>query len=302
MRNAEISSLLLKVFQNFERIDRLVNASFPDIGQVFGKTSIELPRLTPPELGFIKVVSWLYVHIFELGKVGTDFLSKNIFLLNAEQIEYELEFTTRLNNFRTYLQHNLDTRVSRNATIVQTCQTWLKEHCGTPIPETDEKWALCLEQFLEEAHKYLDILLKVIRSIECHSEKTQFSEEWSILLKQFHPPYKFDELIPLVAKDMGRDYIDPIKLRKRAYTRWKEDLSILKWPYCFETVARKMIESELLNENTPQLPITGTDLIDVLGITPGIKLGEALKKAKDIYLRCPCSREKLLEVLKEEYY
>lgn len=300
MRSAEINSLLLNVLQSFDQLDRLVKAIFPDIGQLFGKTSIELPRLTPPELGFIKVVSWLYVHIFELGKVGTEFLAKKSFLLNAEQIEYDLEFTTRLNNFRTYLQHNLDTDVSRNATIIQTCQTWLLKHCGTPIPETDERWALCLEKILEEAHMYLDILLKIIRTIECHCEKMQFSEEWIILLKQYHPPYKFDELIPLVAKDMGRDYIDPIKLRKKAYTRWKEDLSILKWPYCFETVARKMIESELLNENTPHLPLTGKDLIDILGIPPGIKVGEALKKAKDIYLRCPCTKEKLLEILKEE--
>ena len=290
---------LLDIIQSFERIDRITNASFPEVGIIFGNTSIETPRIEHAEFGFIKVVSWFYVYLVEKGNISIDFLIDKFNAYKITDSNAKDEFPTRIQSFRTYFQHNLDFNQKHGVAIITTCQNWLSNKCGTPIPETVEQWSKCLIELLNEGQHFLELLQKTIREIEKDESKGIIISEWVLAIKRYHPAYEFDQLISVVTKDMGREHIQPEQLRKRFISQWQTELKILRWPYSFDTEARKLIEKVLLNEDTMVLPITGKDVMKFFNISPGPEVGNILQKAKILYSQRPCSAEILLKQLKD---
>ena len=122
-------------------------------------------------------------------------------------------------------------------------------------------------------------------------------QEWIIRLRRYHPPHEFDTLISKVASDMGRDSIDPVRVRERHYGKWTSDLNQLQGEYEFEVEARRLIEHTLLTETAAIIPITGKDVMEVFGIPPGAQVGHLLARAHALYQSAPCSRDSLLQLL-----
>ena len=126
-----------------------------------------------------------------------------------------------------------------------------------------------LVSLLSEALSFLDALCQCIRGIENDESQQMIVQEWTIRLRRYHPPYEFDTLISKVASDMGRDTIDPVRVRERYYGKWTNDLSLLQGEYEFDVEARRLIEHTFLTETAAIIPITGEDVMEVFDIPPG---------------------------------
>jgi hypothetical protein len=266
---------------------------------VFKTVSLEMPKFEPPELGFLRSVSWLFVLYHEVGKTGVAFLA-------ARLEPYGLDPEKRLNGhpslvqkLRTFLQHNLDPRKHHDSEVQTYCQGWLKRQCGTPFPTQGDQWRSCLSGLLSEAVEFMDALSCVVRKIEQDESRSAICREWQFRIRRYHPPHEFDELIKQVAADMGRDRIDAVQLRSRFYEKWTQELSLLDGEYEFVVEARRLIEQALLTAITPVLPITGRDVMEVFEIPPGVRVGQLLERARRIYESKPCTREALIEQLRQ---
>jgi hypothetical protein len=145
----------------------------------------------------------------------------------------------------------------------------------------------------------LSVLKKCIRAIETDDSRESILLQWKLRRTRYHPPHEFDALIAIVARDMGRDALDIVKFRRKFYDGWKKNLDLLQGAYDFSVEARKLVEHALLTDTTPILPITGLDVIQELGLRPGPLVGEMLKKARDMYIAQPCSKEELITKLKD---
>src|SRR5256885_1435386 len=77
------------------------------------------------------------------------------------------------------------------------------------------------------------------------------------------------EVIAQAAGDMGRSHLDVVRFRRRYYDRWMERLAFLTGDYDFALEARRLVESALVLDAASGMPITGTDIINDLGIAPG---------------------------------
>ena len=130
--------------------------------------------------------------------------------------------------------------------------------------------------------------------MEKDESRQAICDRWLFRRKRHHEPDQFDELIPVVATDIGRDYIDVIAFRRRYYDRWIAQLRALSSDYNFTIEARKLIEDSLLKDVTSVLPITGADILDGFRLTPGRQVGIVLAEAKKLYEVAPCSREALM--------
>ncbi len=282
-----------RVASKFDRIDGITEG-------IFGNMSLPMPRFVPSELGFLRTVSWLYVVYNESGKVNVDFLRER---LHAYELDPDSEVSTHINlvqQLRTFLQHNLDPSRSHNRRIQDMCERWLQNQCGTPEPETEEQWKRCLIALLYEASRFFGSLRKCIHCIELDESCEQITCDWDICRKRFHPPHEFDRLISIVSADMGRDALDVVRLRKRFYEKWAQELQALQGNYDFEVQARKLIEHALLHETTPVLPITGHDIMEEFNIAPGPQVGQLLEQARILYNASPCSRDGLIKKLDQE--
>jgi len=266
--------------------------------EVLGKVSLKLRDLTPSELGFLRVVSWLYVLYYETSRINVEFLSEQMAAYALDQDGKQTTHLKVVHQMRTFLQHNLDPTKEQNRLIQCTCERWLQEQCLVPVPATDKHWRLCLVSLLQSAIDFLTVLCDCIRQIEQDESCEHILIQWEIRRKRYHPPYEFDRLISIVSADMGRENIDVIRLRQRYYDKWTKELDLQQGSYDFEVEGRKLIEHVLLAEMIPVPPITGKDIIEQFNLSPGPRVGELLRLAHKLYMDEPCSRDLLLTRLR----
>ena len=276
-----------------------VAARFPGFAIiVFAPVSLNAPIFEPPELGFLRLVSYLFVLYHEVGKVGTQFLLDRFGAYKVASGSNLGEHLALIRKLRTYLQHNLNPRQKHDKSILEACESWMRSNCGTPVPGDNEHWRTCLLALLKEALEFLEALLVTVRAIEADESREEIVRDWDLRIKRNHPPEEFDRLIAEVAADMGRDTINPVGIRVRFYDQWEQELSLLRAEYDFGIEARKLIEHVLLSSITAVLPITGKEIMEQFGIAPGPRVGELLEQARRIYDQKPCNRQSLLEQLK----
>jgi hypothetical protein len=300
MATATPEVVMYRIMSRKDEINRVTSRLTGISYGVFETISLEMPKFDPPEFGFFRSVSWLYVLYHEVGKIGVAFLEDRMPAYGLDP-DGRLSAHSRLvQRLRTFLQHNLDPREHHDKAVQDHCEVWLEVHCGTRVPGAHEQWQKCLLGLLEEAFDFLDALLQTVRSIEQDESREEICRAWRLRIERYHPPHAFDELIAIVAADMGRDHLDPVRLRRQFYDKWTQDLRLLTVGYDFAIEARKLIEHALLTVTTRVLPITGHDIIQELGVPSGPDVGRLLERARQLYDANPCSREMLLDQLRRE--
>lgn len=269
----------------------------------FRSHSLPTPKFTPPELGFLLAVSWLYVLYYEAGKINIDFILGRFPIYKIDIDGKVAEHVYTVGRIRTYLHHNLDPDMKRDSMTQEVCQKWMKKQCNTSVPESEQEWFACLLAILEEAIACLKSLKECVREIERDENPESIILSWNALRERYHPAEQFDELITLVASDLGYEYApeDSARLRKRFYNKWIRELNKMPVGYDFSIEARKLIEFTLLYELTHVLPITSLDIIKELHIEPGPIIEELLREARKLYDIEHLSRLALLERLQQYY-
>jgi len=292
-------SLMYQILSSKEEIDD-VASKLNEINKVFGPTTLKNPKFDPPEFGFLRTLSWLYVLYYEVGKVNVDFLTARFSAYNLDPDGKLARHPGIVQQLRTFYQHDLNPKESHNQILKEACEQWLSDQCGTPIPGDDRHWRICLDAILNEAIEFFSTLKTCIRFIEQDESRLEIISEWDLKCKRYHPPHEFDTLISKVVADMGRDNLDAVRLRRRYYDKWVKEMELLQGSYDFEVEARKLIEHVLLYEMTSIMPITGNDIMNELKVEPGPEVGQLLDKARIIHNTEPCSRDELLEKLRRE--
>ncbi len=274
-----------------------IAGGFPEIGPVFNTTSLDLPKLQPSELGFIRVISWLYVHYFEVGKLGCEFIGTQADNAGCNLVRLK-NHRTRIQQLRTYCQHNLSYTDTHSKIIQEACETWFKSKSGTHLPGEDAHWLDLLSAIINEAFEYFTDLERILRFIEAHDAYLQIIGQWALRIKRFYPPHRYDVIIEQVASDWGQDKFDAVKFRKRHYDHWRNSFEYRTDEVDFEKEARKIIEGAMLADQQNVLPIDGTDIMEEFSIKPGRAVKEILQIAREIYGAGHCTRASLMLSLK----
>lgn len=299
MTSENSNVLMYEILTIKHRINRLASC-IKDIDYVFEDISLEMPKFSHPEVGFLRIVSWLYVLYHEAGKINVDFICQ---LFKAYDIDSDKNLEMHLSyvhNLRTFMQHNLNSKHDHDLNIDENCREWFKNKCRTSVPESDSQWERCLVSILFDSLAFLKGLECCLRKIEQDESFNQIVEQWVFKRKQYHPPHEFERIIQITANDMGRDNINAKKMCNKYMHEWKKELQLLNPDYDFEYEVRRRFENILLNDVS--LIITGKDIIDH-GITPGPEVNGYLKKADLIFRNTEYrySKEELLSKVFSEY-
>jgi hypothetical protein len=290
--------LMYRIVGKSEEINTRVIALLSGGPGFFETISQRMPRFVPAELGFLRLVSWLYVLLWEAGKVSVPFVVKRF---EAYSLDADSKIRTHLTNvqgLRTYTQHNLNNEEPHDKRTMSDCHAWFSLHCGTAIPVSEDEWSRCLTALLEESLEFLEVLLRVLRFIEQDESRDVICKEWKFRRERYHPPHQFEALVATVASDMGHEYIDPERLVRRNYDKWTQSLRAFSSEYDFKVEARKLIENAILADLPNLMPITGDDVIREFNLTPGKLVGRLLGEARDLFLRAPCARAELIDRLR----
>lgn len=263
-------------------------------------TSLDQFKLTPPELGCIRSVAWLYVLYFESGKVNIKFIIDKYQVYKIDEEGSSIKHKLSINYLRTSLQHDLFANTSHNNDIKSYCKIWYLDHCGSECPEQDIEWENCLLSILKDANLLFASLNACIDNMLNDNEYIEVIRmDWKEKLTQYHAPHEYDRLIETIASDMGIGHIDSRKFREKHYQSWSKELSVWR-DETFESAARRVIERDILANVKPVLPIDGHDIMEHFGIPPGKLVGDLLTLGYRI-LDAPLSaKEQFLCKLQEE--
>ena len=275
---------------------RLTGHRYP----IFRSVALRQPDVSRnPELAFIQVISWLYVHYVEAGQPGLHFLFRH-----AESVSLETARIRRhiddVKYLRTSLQHNLDLSSQRNMEIERSCGEWFSSACGYVQPRTDGEWHMCTRQVLIEAAQLLEGLLLAVRQIEDSEYRHTILTQWQTELNRHHDAAEFDSIVEVVCADLGHEGLDVVAFRNRHLAKWRKRIEQLHDGFDFAYETRRLVEDALLSEWPRLLPITGTDIIRELGIPSGRDVGRALEIARNLFYGGTFNRIQLLNEIRIE--
>ena len=278
-----------------QRMNRLAESL---IGRpAFEPMHILLPDPTSPEAGFIRATSWLYCLYFEAGRTSITFLRRlgeAYDQLDRDASDRHVETVRAL---RTESHHNLGFGPSDQAAR-RIAERWRKKACGTALPRSPTDWESCYTCIVIDAKTFLLEIDDVVRRIEIDATDGQSHvEDWRRRLERTLPAAAFDPFIERVKYQLALGALDTVAFRNRHADRWRGYIDSLDDGYDFDFEATRLIESTMLNEASGMLPITGTDLIESLGVKPGPVVGTLLEEARRVFEVKRCGKRELLEHL-----
>jgi len=263
---------------------------------VFRLNSIPSLEFTCYEAGFLRIVSWLYIMLYEAARADIMFLLEKMRGFGLDVDGNNKDYFRLIHSLRTNLQHGMNFESIRNNSLKQMTEQWFTEVVQFSYPSTPVHWKKCLNALLSESVSFFTITENIVRTITSNDDSQQLVRSWNQYASHFHEPSDFDQVIYNVAREVGIQ-VDVIKHRNKHFELWAKKIEALPLGYNFETEARKMVQKTLLED--PPLPITTLEIIEKLNIPAGPKVGFYLKQAKQIYFETPCSSEELLEQLKK---
>ena len=265
----------------------------------FGEMSIRPPRFEPPELGFYQAVTWLYTYYYEAGLVSLKFLTEQFSKHQLDSQGKNLEHYDDVQRLRTFLQHNLNLDSERDASLQRRCHDWFSRSCGSAMPRDDEDWDTCLASVLGFAQEFFRAVIDCVRAIERNESRNIIGEQWAFRIDRFHPKHEFERLVAIVIYDIGQEALDPSRITERFYDRWTNYLRNRESGYNFEDEGRRLVEQTILAEKGSLSPLSGEHIKREFGIGPGLRVGQLLEMSTRLYWDSPCTKEELLERLKE---
>ncbi|MCB9436641.1 MAG: hypothetical protein H6673_06535 [Anaerolineales bacterium] len=213
MISADPAQLMNEIIDRIQQINLLTIRITQGDNFFSSLPSLRLPQFQHPELGMLKLVSWLYAFYQELGKPNIDFIKERFELYLGENNSRKNHVKTVL-RLRTLFQHNLDPMSQSDNSTQEICELWFKDVCGSSYPEDDQQWSLCLVGLLRDTKNFLVDVHKCIQAIDADEARVEILRQWAFRRKQYHPQHEFDRVIQIVASDLGRD-INPKKFSNR---------------------------------------------------------------------------------------
>lgn len=264
-----------------------------------GPDALAEVSLRPPvdgggEISFVRLVAWSYVLLFEAGRVSVPFL-----LRTASAYETQRESLDLVRTMRTWSFHNLGLTSDRDMELSRVVHRWFHDTCGEFPPDTDDRWNRCFEHLC-------DLVLKIVQ--QCQSavssvllagadSKTAINDLKSRVERSW-PPHRFDELLSDASFRLGVR-VDIVRFRTPRLGRWRSSLDVVHKDDDPVDVVTRVIEKDLLEHSDRLLPISGRDVMELMGTRPGPEVGAMLRHARDLVDAGVRNKEDLLEALEK---
>jgi hypothetical protein len=223
------SDLLVTFVSKRDSLNRLADALAKT--KVYMEVGTPTPRLRDPELDFIRVVSWLYIHHVEAGATSIKFLTGLFDGFAVDGDRRGRSHVTDIGRIRAELQHNLVSDSFSDQITKRHCERWYLAACGTRMPGARKHWTLCVRRILSDAIALLEALEECLRALEADAGLEEKIIIWRRRLTRSYSPADFDRVVETVDRDLGREGLGVTMIAGRASLTCLRTVPILKKRY-----------------------------------------------------------------------
>ena len=262
-----------------------------------GEISVR-PPANDDEASFLRLVSWSYALVFEVGRVTIPYLLRLPSSLTVMGADYDRSCEV-VHDLRTWCSHNLGFEDERDMTTHRRVTLWFIDNCGVAPPSSSDDWTKCFESLCLEVCSILKHCRGAMSLMLTQEEgSNDIIDDLVHRLDRNWPASKFDEIVSDAAARIGES-LDVCKFRRNKLERWRQFLDAVPEdddPY--HRIVR-LIERDVLDHFESVLPIDGHDVMTCLGLAPGPKVREALTTARRLFKQGVRDRDELLDKLVE---
>lgn len=253
--------------------------------------SVALQGFASPELGVLRLSSWLFALHMESGKEALKYLVELFSRSGAVDVS---EHVAEIQALRTYFQHHL-TQSTRDERIRVTAELFLSTPGRGSTSGSVENWQAALDRLCVGAEEALTRIAEAAETALLDDGREAVASQWAMNKLRAIPAHEVDSLIEGLAAQMGLDALDSKAFRERHLASWRKQLEVLNSGADPRKHLTGLIERELLNLSllTP-MPVTGEDVMDAFGLEPGPKVGSTLRAIRNIHSESGGTREELL--------
>jgi hypothetical protein len=271
---------------------------------VFKAVTVKQPIITGcnegGELAFLQTISWLYVLYKEAGRDTLGFVLAKSGLYKLNEDRYCENHIRLIDRMRTYFQHNLNPNRKEDRLKTEDVEGWFTAQSGGSFPADDTLWLKCLHSITCDAHKCLEIIESILKSIEADEFRDVIIEDWK-QKNRLLQPHELDPLVQEVAAEIGRDDLMDIEvaiaLRKKNERDWLQSLKLVTENKDQKEEARKLIFATIVGM-ARRHPLLPSEIAERFNIPAGdSRLDKLGRIALDIWMSEPCSGAELLEKL-----
>jgi hypothetical protein len=162
----------------------------------------------------------------------------------------------------------------------------------------DDAWNQCTLALIGGADGLLQKICEFLRRLKSMPDNNFLIEEIRRAAEGQITPYAFDSIVASAASDLGRSGTNLEKFRASHQKAWIESLGMLRDGYDFQHEARRLVEESFL-ANPEKSPVSGCEVIKLLGVPQGEGVGKLLKIAQQLFDSGIRDKTQILERLRE---
>lgn len=255
------------------------------------------PTGSSDEASFLRLTTWCYILLFEVGRVGIRYLLKVPPPLGDLPRSTSANQTcSNVNLLRTWFFHNLDFNDKKRKEV----SSWFLAQCKVISPTDKKHWKACIKALCNEGIELVlycnEILSKIAASEE---DKDIIFEDLKQRLKRNWPAYEFDKLVSDAASHIGED-LDVVKFRTVKLSKWRQYLEQQPEDVDLRREAARIIERDVHDHFRSILPVTTQEIMTVLNLDPGPKVKDAIELTRGLFNDGVREPEELLKELKRK--
>lgn len=275
---------------------RLALRSF--VGEsALGEVTVRPPANDDTEASFMRLVSWSYALLFEVGRITVPFLLE--LPANNSDAGRSKEALYLVHALRTWSSHNLGFDREHDVAISKRVQRWFLATCQSNPPCDDGCWQRCCRALCQEVGVVIFHCQGAVTSVlSAQDDGQSVIDNLHRRLERSWPAHEFDRLVGEAATRMGLR-VDPRKFREPRLAKWRSFVECIADDDDPLVQLIRIIEQDLLDHTAKMLPINGIDVMDALALNPGPEVARALHKARDLHRAGVTDREELLKNLIE---
>jgi len=175
-----------------------------------------------PELDFIRLVSWLYAHWHEAGRVSVDVLYQATEVFNADSCELISDHFGIVASHRTLLHHHLGGESERDGNTRSRCEAWFNAVCGEPEPAGQDGWRSALVALCNEARLALEAIETAFERLSADAGRADWEKRWRQARERQLDDGDLDTRVNALARQMGVGPLRVPEFRRRFRARWSD--------------------------------------------------------------------------------
>jgi hypothetical protein len=269
-------------------------------GSALKNVNSRLPSGLNDEASFLRLTTWSYILLYEVGRVSIRYLLKIPPMSEGSSIQKTKSEKTveTVHCLRTWFFHNLDLEDEKRKKVTE----WFLDNCKNIVPKENTHWEKCFVCLCAEMIELVRYCSEVFSlSIAAEEDRNIFLKDFQRRLNRNWAVHEFDEIISDVLSQIGGD-LKVVSFRNNNLSTWRNYLESLPEGANLQNGMTRVIERDVINHLNSVLPITSKQIMEALNIDPGPKVKKAISHARQIHENGVQDPDKIIENLKQQWH